>query len=195
MQLNLGRIRPWLYRGLVAVAASLVVLSAINPWWIGDVWNDYIGYIGTIEIYQYGLSYYGFFAEGEDITFHLAADETPFYQNMLAWIYIAISVGLILFSTRLKGRKGSWLLGGIGLIYIAYAAVAAFIVIAGRLGDYNVSLQGWSPIIPEIPVEDEAEMLSSLQFGYYLAYAAGFMCIALALLRSIIIGKSEFDTQ
>jgi hypothetical protein len=187
MQLKSDRIRLWLYRGLVGVAAGLVVFSATQPWWIGEVSSNYIGQVGTITVYQYGLRHT--FVQLRD---YVVADETPFYQNMLAWIYIAISVSLILFSTRLKRGKGSWLLGSIGLIYIAYAAVAAYVVIAGRLRDFNVSLEGWSWINT---AAEEVQMYSKLQFGYYLAYAAGFMCVALALLRGIIVGKPKFNTH
>ncbi len=193
MQVNIDRRRLWIYRGLVIVAAGLVILTATQPWWIGDVWSYYIGYVGTIEIYQYGLNHYGFDAAG--YTLHLTADETPSYQIVIAWIYIVISIGLILFSAWLKGRKGSWLLGSIGLINIAYALIAVYVVIADRLGDFNISLQGSSWITPEIPIDEPVEIYSSLQFGYYLAYVAGFFCVILALFRNIIVGKPKTDTM
>ena len=106
-------------------------------------------------------------------------------MNPIAWIFLAASVGLILYSTWLKGRKGEWLLGGVGLIYIAYAVI--FIVwVAIRTGDFDISLQGWSTIERE---EQAVSAFASLQPEYYLTYASGLTCIALALLRNKIVGK------
>jgi hypothetical protein len=181
--------RVWLFRVLVAIAASLMIASFIMPWWIAEITHKImVGLHGIIEVYSYGLSH-----NLVELAYYVAADETPFYQTVLAWVYLAVSAGLILFSTWLKGRKGRWLLGGTGLIYIAYAAIAAFIVIANRTGDFGISLQGWSTF--ESLEQQTVNVFTSLQFGYYLAYAAGGLCIALALLRDIIVGKPRLSTQ
>ena len=108
---------------------------------------------------------------------------------MLAWVYLAASAGLILFSTWLKGRKGQFLLGGIGAIYIAYAAIAVFIVIANRIADFGVPLQGQAVYFDQVFVLIDTRLL----FGYNLTYAAGGMCIVLALLRDTIIGKPKLS--
>lgn len=173
--------RVWLFRGLVAIAAGLMITSVVMPWWIADVVPDTETVSRfTIKVYQYGIP--------RDLgSEYISADITPFYQTVLAWVYIAVSVGFMLYSTWLRGRKGRLLLGGIGLIYIAYAAIAAFVVIANRAAVYGVPLQG-------NVVQFELAFINidtSLLFGYYLAYAAGGMCIALALLRNIIVGKPK----
>jgi hypothetical protein len=154
------------------------------PWWTADIIHYIRGFIGTIEIYSYGLSH-----TLVELAEYIAADETPFYQTVLAWIYLAASIGLLLLSTWLKGRKGRWLLGGIGLIYIAYASIAV-IWVAIRTGDFDISLQGWSTIGRGM---EAVNVFASLQFGYYLAYGAGLMCIAMALLRNIIVGKPKLS--
>ncbi len=183
--------RVWLFRVLVAIAASLMIASFIMPWWIAEITHDImVGLHGIIEVYSYGLSHN--LVEFAD---YVAADETPFYQTVLAWVYLAVSAGLILLSTWLKGRKGRWLLGGTGLIYIAYAAIAAFIVIANRTGDFGILLQGWSTMKGGGGFEQHTvNVFTSLQFGHYLAYAAGGLCITLALLRDTIVGKSIHAT-
>ena len=101
----MSRFRLWLFRGLVAIAAGLMIASFIMPWWIADITHKIMGPIATIKVYSYGLSH-----NLVELADYIAADETPFYQTVLAWVYLAASVGLILFSTWLKGRKGSWLL-------------------------------------------------------------------------------------
>ena len=177
--------RIWLYRGLVSGAAGLMVISFIKPWWIGDL-SGQIGYIGTIKIHAYGFSH-----NLEYLPEYLVADVTPFYQTVLAWVYLVTSVGLILYSTWLRGRKARWLLGGAGFIYIAYAAIA-IIWIAIRTGDIGlgIPLQGYGFILER---GRRVDIGTSLQFGCYLAYGAGLMCIALALLRNIITGKLKPD--
>ncbi len=179
----MSSIRVWLFRGLVAIAAGLMVTSAIMPWWIAEVLPETETVSPfTIEVYQYGIPR----AQGSE---YISTDITPFYQTVLAWVYLAASAGLILFSTWLKGRKGQFLLGGIGAIYIAYAAIAVFIVIANRSADFGVPLQGQAVYFDQVFVLIDTRLL----FGYNLTYAAGGMCIALALLRNIIVGKPKLS--
>ena len=180
----MSNFRVWLFRGLVAAAAGLMVTSVIMPWWTANILTPRVGpepEILVINIYQYGIP-------RSPSAGYWATDVTPFYQTVLAWIYIAASVGLILFSTWLKGRKGQFLLGGVGLIYIAYAAIAAFVVIAGRTGDFGISLQGLSAFKHQ---GHELIAIASLRFGYYLAYASALTCIALALFRDTIVGRAK----
>lgn len=180
MRWNMGSWRLWLFRGLVAIIAGLMIASFIMPWWIADFGGGH-----TVNIYGYGLSH-----NLEELASYVAGDITPFYQTVLAWIYLTASVGLILFSTWLRGRKGQLLLGGIGLIHIAYVAIAVFVVISGRLADFDISLQGWSTLGESIMT---ASVYTTLRFGYYLTYVAGGMCIALALLRDIIVGRPNLS--
>lgn len=183
--------RLWLFRGLVAIAAGVMVISFTMPWWTANLAEVPIE--DSIRVYGYG-----FFHELAGVYLYpdiplegyLNPYETPFYQTVLAWVYLAASVGLILFSTWLKGRKGGWLLGGIGLVYIAYATIAAIQVAIGS-GNLDISLQGVSFIPPR---EQYVEVYASLRLGYYLAYAAGGLCIALALFRNRITGKLKPGT-
>ena len=180
--------RLWLFRSLVAVAGGLIVTSFIMPWWTANMTLSNGIQISlpqdVIRIYTYGLRH-----ELVELAQYITADETPFYQTVLAWIFIAVSVVLLLFSTWLKGGKGRWLLGSIGLIYITYAVIAV-IWIAIRTGDFGISLQGTS--FAEGPVGiGGAIIYANIRFGYYLAYVAGVMCIALAFFRNKIIGKPK----
>ncbi len=181
----MSNFRLWLYRSLVSMTAGLMVISFIRPWWIADI-SAQLGYVGTIKIYAYGFSH-----NLDNLPEYLAGDITPFYQTVLAWVYLAASVGLILYSTWLRGRKGRWLLGGVGLIFIAYATIAV-IWIATRTGDLGIGipLQGYGLIMEG---GRRVDIDTSLQFGYYLTYGAGLMCIALALLRNKIVGKPKLN--
>ena len=136
----MGNQKVWLFRGLVAVAAGLMMLAFTMPWWTAN-FSEEVNVPGTGNIWIYG---WGLRHNLSQLAVYIAEDITPFYQTVLAWIYIAVSVGLIFFSTWLKGRLGKLLLGDIGLIYISYAAIAAFVVIANRTAGFGISLQGLS---------------------------------------------------
>jgi hypothetical protein len=189
----MGSLRLWVFLGLAAAAAGLMVTSAIMPWWSCTIDHHHLYAPNTLKIFQYGIPSSVILAL-EDIIIEeypaLTGHITPFYQIVLAWVYIAVSVGLILFSTYLKGR-GRWLLGGIGLVFIVYAVIAAFVVMAGGLGEFGISLQGISEIETEAEEGEWIIINAALRFGYYLAYAAGGMCIALALFRNKIVGKTK----
>ena len=185
--------RLWLFRGLVAIAIGMMVASFIMPWWsLSDIYTeDQEGEIVGFSIYGYGLPQ-GQSGPLEET--YWREDITPFYQTVLAWIYVAASAGLLLYSTWLKGRKGQLISGGIGLIYIVYALIAAFVVIAGRLatrGSIPIPLQGEGSAIGEW---DTIYFLTSLQPGFYLALATGAFIVLLAIFRSKIVGRPKLST-
>lgn len=174
--------RVWLFRVLVAGIVPLMILSFLGPWWTADVnvTSDFISPSGlrvfSINVYQWGIPE----SEGSE---HFTTEITPYYQVILAYTFLSLSILLIFISTFLKGRKGQWLLGIIGLIWIGYALIAVF-WIATTTGEYGISLQGF--VITQQPAE--AEVNSSLRFWYFLAYAAGVLSVGLALFRRKITG-------
>jgi hypothetical protein len=93
---------------------------------------------------------------------------------------MGVSVGLIALSAFLKGRKGRWLLGTVGLIYIIYAVIA-LIEISMRTGDYQILVQG------QITSSYGYTVTTGFHIGYYLAYVSGAVCLVLALLRDKIL--------
>lgn len=193
MRWSIGGWRLWLFGTLVVVAASLMVVSFIMPWWTASIYGeDGTTIIDGIRIYGHGLQH-----SLAQLRNFIIKDETPFYETVLAWAYLGVSAGLVLLSIGLKGKKGRWLLGGTGLIYVAYAAIAAFVVIAERLREVGLAQSGVA-----LPLQGHgffiasgegggADIYTTLRFGYYLAYAAGLMCLVLALFRDKIVGKPK----
>jgi hypothetical protein len=182
MKTNIAVVRLWLFRILLAAAAGLFLISAFSPWWHAVITHPEAGPIGTLNIYQYGIPSY--FYEPQ-----FAADITPAYQVILARIYLVVSVGLILFSGWLKGKKGQWMLGGVGLVYLAYAAVALLRIVT-RTHELGILLQGPSEI-HSLTEEALISIDSKILPGYYLACGVGVLCIVLASVRSIIVGKPK----
>jgi hypothetical protein len=83
----------------------------------------------------------------------------------------------------------SLLIGLVGFSYIVIAVIA-YIFASIRTEDFfgGVNLVGYTYITQDVPYESGVE--GKLLVGYYLTYAAGFVCIVLALLRSKIIGRA-----
>ena len=175
--------RVWIFRGLVAIAGILMIVSFIEPWWTAGL--NIVAFEDPMRIYSYGFRH-----SLNELAPYVATDETPFYQTVLAFVFLGTSVLLVMFSTWLKGKKGQLLLGTVGLIYIAYVLIAIYVVVTNRIGIYNMSLQGHS-ILSEVAGDQAVEADSSLRFSYYLAIASGFYIILLAMLRKFILGKRD----
>jgi hypothetical protein len=182
METKITNRRRWLYGGLALAVSGLMTASFAMPWW-SCVINS-----GThVNIYGWGLRH-----NLVELESYVINDITPTYQTILAWVYLALSVGLILLSLRLGGKKGILLMAFIGLGYIAYAAVAGYAVIAPRVAEFGINLQGqtiktvsgWVVVLH-----------SRFEIGYYLAYVSGFLCLVLGLTRNLIKGKPKPDRK
>ena len=109
-----------------------MIASFVMPWWKCTVNSG-----NHILIYGWGLRH-----NLVELASSLADDVTPFYQTALAWVYLALSVLIVLLSLQLKGKRSVLLTAFIGLGYITYAAVAGFAVIAPRVAEFDIDLQG-----------------------------------------------------
>ena len=189
----MGNSKVWLFRGLVIVAAGLMVVSWILPWWGADAAD--IGK-NVVIIHPYGLEQHlGEFAV------YIAGSEMPVWFAPLMWTYLGLCIAALLFSLfasekrvglgKFKLSLPKLLIGGVGLSYII-VAVVAIIVAAIRTGAFDLPLQGSTSFTvgPE-----RVSIDASLRFGYYMAYAVGLSCIALALLRDKIIGKPKLENK
>jgi hypothetical protein len=189
MKLRMNIPGIWLYRVLVIIAAALMIISFINPWWTANI--DMVAEVtDPVRIYGWGLQH-----DLIELRSYVEMDETPSIQTAMAWVYLGISVVLVLIGMRLSGKKGQWLLGSVGLIYIIYVAIAIFIVVANRLSELGIPLQGASFFIGSVSDSYGANVHSSLRFWYYLAYIAGGMCVVLAFFRKYIAGKTRPGIQ
>lgn len=172
-------IRFWLLQAFIGIVIALMIVSFIGPWWIAHIESspNLASVVNvTINLYQWGIP------EGMQSEYY-SADITPFYQIILARIFLGASIILTIFSFWLKGKKGRLLLGLIGISWIGYA-LGALYLISTRTEEYGISMQGTInlDIFPVV-------VTSSLQSGYYIAYAAGFLCLVLAITRNRITGK------
>jgi len=164
-----------------------MIISFIKPWWTASL--NIVPIEDPMRIYSYGFRH-----NLDQLRSWVASDETPFYQSVLAFVYLGISVLLVMLSTWLKGRKGQLLLGTVGLVYIGYVLIAIYMVVTNRIADYNMVLQGHS-LLSEYAGDVPVEADSSLRFGYYLALATGIYMVLLATLRKFITGNKGITSQ
>ena len=176
------KLSTWLYRGLALGISGLMIVSFSMPWWTCVIQSSH-----WIHIYGWGLRHNLVQLAGS-----IVHDITPSYQIALAWVYLAACVGLIALSAFKLNQKKNYLptimLLIVGLSYIAYTAIAGFMVIARRVRAFNINLQG------QTILEFDSWMVvahTKYDIGFYLAFAAGFMCLVLALLRWLLFRRSR----
>jgi hypothetical protein len=175
-------IRIWLFRVLAAAAVILMLVSFSMPWWTTNA--NALGGQFSINIYGFGLRH-----NMVELRDYIKADETPAYQTALAWVAIGVMAGLGLLGAMLKGIKGRLLIGGAGAAYMAYAAVAVFVVVARRVASFDIALQGATTT--GAFKQMGLDFVSQIDAGYYLALVSGGLCIVLAVLRNVIAGKAK----
>ena len=189
----MGRPRVWLFRGLVIVAAGLMLLSWFMPWWSADVLYFFLE--KAIVIHPYGLEV----CPVEEIAGVIPGAEMPAWFAPLMWAYLGVCLLSLLSSlfvgekefslSKRRYKKAKLLIGGVGLSYIV-VVVLAVIIAAIRTGDFwGLRLQGYTFISLGYPME--SDLYARLLLGYWLACAVGPLLIVLALLRNKVIGKPK----
>jgi hypothetical protein len=81
------------------------------------------------------------------------------------------------------------LIGIVGLSYLI-AVVAALVIAHLKAGGGGVSFLGTS-VVPNPMTGGNTRFTGALKSGYWLAVGAGFLLVALAVLRNTIVGKAR----
>ncbi len=187
--------RDWLFRVLVLASGGLLLYSWFIPWWSAHIIE--VGGIDHIVIYPFGLQVN---LEGVHSFIDVAANDLPAWVTPFMWAYVGIAIAALLYSLFAKDKEirvwkvrftlPSLTIGIVGFSYIVVAATAVT-VLAIKAGAFGVPVIGTviTDYIDEI--EGYVNLVTSLRFGYWLAYGAGTLLIVLALLRNKIIGKRD----
>ena len=175
--------RVWLFRTLVMVATGLMFLSWFMPWWTARV--PIMGTDPLLLMYPYGLKHF----VPASLIPYFEESIPPFWLTIVAFVFIVADIAALLFSLFLKGKWGKLLLGGAGLGYIGFSAIAmiyAWISVSSQ----GLAFIGSSPIpfIFHTPT-----MVATLEPWFFIAQGVGLLCIALALLRDRITGKPKLS--
>ncbi len=170
----------WLFRGLVILAAALMVLAWFLPWWNSDA-SGSLQLKNAVIIHPWGLEQnLGTYAQ------YIAGAEMPGWFAPFAWAYLAICLAVLLCAIVLKDKvlrfagmkwsRSEIMVGLVGVSYIVTALIM-FVVARIRTADFNVNFLGQSKIAvgPERLTLD-----SNLQIGFWLAIVVGLFTIAVA---------------
>jgi hypothetical protein len=170
-----------------------LLYSWFIPWWSVRIVEDDMDHVW---LHPWGLEV----TKEAALYIDLSAAEMPVWFTPAMWAYLGIVVAALLFSLWAKDKElklwkvrstlPSWTIGIVGFSYIVVAATAVT-VLAIKAGAFGVPVIGTviTDYIDEI--EGYVNLVTSLRFGYWLAYGAGALLILLALLRNKIIGKRD----
>jgi len=184
--------RVWLFRGLVIVAAGLLLLSWFLNWWSADI--ETVSIKDAIVIHPYGL------VDKTGISILIGVTMPSFFTPLM-WTYLGLVVAALLIGAWLKDKNVSlfrrkfnlsrWLVGIVGFSYIV-VVVLAVIVAAIKTGEVGgLHLLGRTFI--RYSKDFQSWVDAKLLFGYWLACGVGPLLIVLALLRNKIIGRTKPD--
>jgi hypothetical protein len=172
-----------------------MVVAFARVWWTARVGAlaEYPEGSYWVHIFGWGIQKQAETAEVVGLN-GIVGDATPSTQMILAWVFLAACVAVVLLGSWLRGWKGSVLLGIAGLAFAAYAWVALHVVVAHRVYLYGVPLSGWvdrgDPLSPNEALMS-VPVTTDIRFGWYMALAAGIVCIVLAVVRVFLMNTSN----
>jgi len=191
----MSKSRVWLFRFLIVAATGLFIVTWFLPWWHAEV---HVTQINNVWIYPWGLVQQ---LEPDAEGMVAGVSQLPFWMLPLLWAYFAIVIVTLLSSLfigdkEVKLSKYQFNLGKlmIGIAGFSLIAVAVIMVVYTSmrlegLGEFAIPLQGERVFHGGYLVGMRSE--SGLQPAYYIAHGVGLLLIALAFLRTKIIGKPK----
>jgi len=185
--------RVWIFRFLVLVAAVLLLVSWFQPWWAIDI--EGFGE-NMVQIRPWGLEMeqrmggFAIFLKGADMPAWFA----PSMWVFLGLCMLALLVGAFVKSINLRLGKikmslSQFLVGGVGLAYLAAGIVMAVYASTRMKAMMDVPLVGTAIIDLGDPLI--ANVYSRLTPGYYLIYVVAIMLLLTAIFRDKIIRESN----
>jgi hypothetical protein len=190
--------RIWLFRILTLVGAGLFLYSWFQPWW-----TAYIELLqeNAATIYPHAMIIGGAI---RDYPHWIMGYEMPTWFFPLMWVYLAVCLGVLTYSLftsdedRLTLGKFNLslplvLVGFAGLAYIIFVAVFPIVVSIRAPEFYGTPLQG--SVFVSMDENHESFVRTGLQMGYWLAVATGVFLLAIALLRTKIVGNPTLNVS
>jgi len=173
--------KTWVFRGLVVAAVILMAVSYFGGWW----WRGIIDPAGPAEGVWIYPNAFVFDLEGMSLQY-IADVDIPGFIDWVPWVYVALAGLAIAYSLwKIRNKASRWLIGLVGLSYVAYAAF--FIFYANmRMGEYDIPLLGKAQVIGN-PIN--VYVTGVISWEYYLACAVGFIFIAISLFYNRILEK------
>ncbi len=189
---NANSSKVWVFRGLVLAGAALMLVSWFIPWWQAkiDALHD-----ASITIRPWGLEH----TLGPDMAAMVANADMPAFFAPFMWAFlvacmVALALGLVVKDRMIgvgmfKLSLPQILIAGVGGAYIV-ALIVAVVYASMRMDTpafYNMKFIGYTKIVMDVEMA-AGGVTADLQPGYYIAWVAGVVLLAVGLLRNKILG-------
>lgn len=180
--------RTWIFRGLTLVAAAVLIYTWFQPWWVAYI--EELQQNG-VTIRPYAMEISGMLRNYPE---WIVGAEMPTWFFPLMWVYLGVCLGTLTYSLFTDNNTAARLLVGFaGFAYVVFVVVFA-ITVAMRAPDFHgVPLQGH--VFISMNEHTESYVDTSLQMGYWIACGVGPFLLALAALRTRIVGASAGEAK
>jgi hypothetical protein len=186
-------LRLWLFRILLIIGAGFMLFSWYSPWWSARI-SDLLG-SDHMVMRPWGVEVMA----AEIRTYaNRSLYSMPSFFAPLMWAYLGLCM-LVLAASLFVERQITtrWfrlslpqlLIGLVGLSYLI-AVAAAFAIAQIRAGAGGVTFVG-SSIVSNPMTGGSTRFTGELKPGYWLSLGAGSYLVALAALRTFIVGKTR----
>lgn len=187
-----GRLGVWLFRGLVVAGAAFMVYSWFSPWWGATV--SVLPGEDHLVMRPWGVQVVAQVrANADESLYSMPWFFAPFMWTYLALCMLALAASLFVNRQvslgRLRLSLAPVLIGLVGLSYLIAVGLAYEVgTIKAQWADSNFI--GKSTITNAM-TGNKFKMVSDLKTGYWLALGAGPVLIVVALLRRLLVGKTN----
>lgn len=180
----------WIFRVLIVAAAAFMLYSWYAPWWSAKF--SAIPGSNHMVLHPWGIEAVGRVRQFSDNSLY----DMPAFFAPFVWTYLGICMLALLVSLfvrkqisigRMRIQLASLLIALVGLSYVG-TAVIAFAVGMVKAEAADTNFIGRSTVTNP-NYSGEITMTSQLEYGYWLALAAGVVLIVLALIRRRFVGR------
>lgn len=189
--------RTWIFRVLTLAGAAAMLYAWFQPWWVAHI--EALQEDGVI-IRPYEMVISGTLRGYPE---WIVGAEMPSWFFPLMWVYLGVCLWCLFYSMftseedRIRIGKinlsvPSALIGFAGLAFVIFVTVFVITVSVRSADFYGVQVQG--SVFISMNEHTESYVNTSLRMGYWIGCAIGPFLLALAILRSKIVGKSELTT-
>lgn len=187
-------LRNWIFRILTLVAGGLWGYAWFQPWWVA-----YIEELqeNAVVIFPYQLVLSGTLRNYPQ---WIVGYEMPAWFWPFVWVYLALCVGLLIFSLfttardvvdigKLRLTMPQLLVGLVGLAFILFVVIFPIVITIRAPQFHGVVLQG--NVFISMDEHTESYVITALQPGYWIGVGTAAFTFVLALLHKVIVGKPK----
>jgi len=190
---NMTKIRPWIFRVLVAATAGVFAYAWMQWWWSA--------YVQELQTYVW-IQPWGLFGNVGEMQVLIQDAYMPGWFPYLMWtVFAVLMAGFLLILITSFSKKGINLFGKFkismptffttvtGVALVVVMAISLYMMITNMKEFYNTPLQG--SMFVNFGEAYHSNVITTLHPAYYMAWSAGPVLLVLAVIRRFIVGKNQ----